>query len=131
MPSPVFRLLRYAEQHRSVRPAITTVMPGTAKTSDEDRWQRALQHSDRLHGQAQSGQPQRLRHRLLCHALSIPTPARQGPHHQAGSAPPGNLRRARWTAKRGSVTAAAYRSGWTPALAVPGDSLANKTVDGN
>jgi hypothetical protein len=39
-------------------------MPSTAKTSDEDRWQRALQHSHRRHEQAQSGQPQRLRHRL-------------------------------------------------------------------
>jgi hypothetical protein len=88
MPSPVLRLLRYAEKHSPVRPAITTVMPSTAKTSDEDRWQRALQHSHRRHEQAQSDQPQRLRHRLLWHALSIPTPARQGPHRRATSAEP-------------------------------------------
>ena len=100
MPSPVLRLLRYAEKHSPVRPAIATVMPSTAKSSDEDRWQRTLQHSHRRYEQAQSGQPQRLRHRLLCHALSIPYA------RQAGSAPPGNLRRARWTAKRGPVTAA-------------------------
>ena len=90
MPSPVPRLLRYAEKHSPVRPAITTVMPSTAKTSDEDRWKRTLQHSHRRHEQAQSGQPQRLRHRLLCHALSIP-PRPPGRVRTAGQPPPSPL----------------------------------------
>jgi hypothetical protein len=90
MPSPVLRVLRYAEKHSPVRPTITTVMPSTAKTSDEDRWQRALQHSHRRHEQNQSGQPQRLRHMLLCHALSI-LPRPPGRVRTAGQPPPSPL----------------------------------------